>query len=118
MRHLGAGDDLEYLVGRLREDFPDVRIVLRADSGFGVPGMYAACERLEIDYTIGIGMNATLKKLSDALLATRGRAVRSQPASRNGCSARFGIKPARGQPSVGSSSSAKPTPKARIAEPW
>lgn len=65
---LGAGDDLAYLVGRLRDAFPGVRIVLRADSGFGVPAMYFACERLEIDFTIGIGMNATLKKCSDALL--------------------------------------------------
>jgi hypothetical protein len=65
---LGAGDDLEYLVGRLRDAFPGVRIVLRADSGFGIPAMYAVCERLEIDFTIGIGMNATLKRHSDALL--------------------------------------------------
>jgi hypothetical protein len=65
---LGAGDDLTYLVGRLRDAFPGVRVVLRADSGFGVPAMYAACERLEIDFTIGIGMNATLKTRSDALL--------------------------------------------------
>jgi len=65
---LGAGDDLAYLVGRLRDAFPGVRIVLRADSGFGVPAMYAACERLDIDFTIGIGMNAVLKKRSDALL--------------------------------------------------
>jgi len=65
---LGAADDLEYLVGRLRDAFPGVRIVLRADSGFGVPTMYGVCEQLEIDFTIGIGMNATLKKLSDPLL--------------------------------------------------
>lgn len=65
---LGADGDLEYLVGRLREAFPGVRIVLRADSGFGTPAMYAICERLEIDFTIGIGMNPTLKKHSDALL--------------------------------------------------
>lgn len=65
---LGAGDDLAYLVGRLRDAFPGVRIVLRADSGFGVPAVYAACERLEIDFTIGIGMNAVLKRRSDELL--------------------------------------------------
>ena len=65
---LGAADDLEYLVTRLRDAFPGVRISLRADSGFGVPAMYEACERLEIDFTIGIGMNSTLKKLSDPLL--------------------------------------------------
>ena len=65
---LGAGDDLEYLVGRLRDAFPGVRIVLRADSGLGVPAMYVVCEKLEFDFTIGIGMNATLKTRSDALL--------------------------------------------------
>jgi hypothetical protein len=65
---LGAAEDLKYLVGRLREAFPGVRIMLRADSGFGVPAMYEGCERLEIDFTIGIGMNTTLKKLSDPLL--------------------------------------------------
>lgn len=66
---MGAEDDLTYLAGRLRAAFPDVRIVLRADSGLGVPTMYAVCERLRIDYTIGIGMNSTLKKSSDALLS-------------------------------------------------
>lgn len=65
---LGADDDIEHLAGRLREAFPGVRIHLRADSGFGTPTMYDACERLNIDYTIGIGMNATLKKISDPLL--------------------------------------------------
>jgi hypothetical protein len=65
---LGAADDLEYIVHRLREAWPGVRIQLRGDSGFGTPTMYAACERLEIQYTIGIGMNNRLKQVSDALL--------------------------------------------------
>ena len=30
--------------------------------------MYTICEKWEIDYTIGIGMNPTLKKWSEALL--------------------------------------------------
>ena len=65
---LGAPDDLEYVVRRLRQAWPDVRIHIRGDSGFGVPQVYDASERLEIQYTIGIGMNARLKKLSDPLL--------------------------------------------------
>ena len=65
---LGADDDLEYPVTRLREAFPGVRIVLRADSGFASPRMYDVRQELEIDYTIGIGMNPTLKKWSDSLL--------------------------------------------------
>ena len=66
---LGAQDDLNYLVTRLRQAWPDVCIHLRGDSGFGTPTMYNACEQLRIDYTLGIGMNATLKRNSDALLA-------------------------------------------------
>lgn len=66
---LGADEDLEYLVSRLREKWPDVDIEVRADSGFGVPRMYAVCERLGIWYTFGIGMNSRLKQASDELLA-------------------------------------------------
>jgi hypothetical protein len=65
---LGAPDDVDYVVRRLREAWPGVRIHLRGDSGFGTPAMYAICEQLDIQYTIGIGMNARLKKYSDSLL--------------------------------------------------
>jgi len=66
---LGAADDITYVVRRLREAWPGVRIHLRGDSGFGVPTMYEAAEQIEIDYTLGIAMNPTLKKRSDSLLA-------------------------------------------------
>jgi hypothetical protein len=67
---LGADEDLEYVVGRLRAAWPGVRIHVRGDCGFGVPAMYEVCERLELDYTFGIGMNARLKNYSDSLLET------------------------------------------------
>jgi hypothetical protein len=67
---LGAQDDLAYVVGRLRKAWPGVRIHLRGDSGFGAPSMYQACEQLDLDYSLGIGMNTTLKKASDSLLKT------------------------------------------------
>jgi hypothetical protein len=65
---LGAQDDLAYVVARLRRAWPGLRIHIRGDSGFGTPMMYEACEQLDIDYTLGMGMNARLKKLSDSLL--------------------------------------------------
>jgi hypothetical protein len=65
---LGADDDLEYVIGRLREVWPGVRIYVRGDTGLGVPRVYNACERLDALYTIGIGMNSWLKKRSDSLL--------------------------------------------------
>jgi hypothetical protein len=65
---LGADDDLEYLVQRLRRVWPGVRICVRGDAGYGMPWMYAVCERLGIDYLFGIAANAVLKRESDALL--------------------------------------------------
>jgi hypothetical protein len=67
---LGADEDLQYVVNRLREAWPGVEIHVRGDCGFGVPVMYDVCERLEVDYTLGIGMNERLKKASHPLLET------------------------------------------------
>jgi hypothetical protein len=78
---LGADDDLAYLVGRLRQVWPDVRIHARGDAGYGVPWMYDVCERLGIDYTFGLASNAVLKRDSEALLAqaTAAFAATGQP---------------------------------------
>lgn len=65
---LGADEDLEFLVTRVREKWPQVRIEVRADSGFAVPGFYEVCERLDLKYVIGLGMNARLKARSETLL--------------------------------------------------
>jgi hypothetical protein len=65
---LGADDDLAYVVSRLRQAWPGLKVHIRGDSGFGVPSMYTVSEHLEVDYTFGIGMNTRLKKLSDSTL--------------------------------------------------
>jgi hypothetical protein len=65
---LGLVPDLERVVARLREKFPGVLIRLRADSGFARPAVYQACERLDVEYSIGLGMNPVLKRNSDELL--------------------------------------------------
>jgi hypothetical protein len=65
---LGADDDIRRVVAALRAKFPDVRIHVRADSGYAVPRIYEACEQLQVDYTIGLGMNPVLKRESEALL--------------------------------------------------
>jgi hypothetical protein len=66
---LGVDDDLRYLARRIRERFPDVEIIVRGDSGFGVPLMYNVCEELRLTHTFGLSMNARLKGLSAELLA-------------------------------------------------
>jgi Transposase DDE domain group 1 len=65
---LGADDDLEFLVGRLRHVWPDVRICVRGDAGYGMPWMYEVCERLGVEYLFGLAANKKLQKASDALL--------------------------------------------------
>ena len=60
---------LRRLVTRLRQVWPDVRIEIRADSGFATPRLYAWCEREAVDYTIGIGANPRLTALAAPLLA-------------------------------------------------
>jgi hypothetical protein len=65
---LGADDDLEYLVRRLRRAWPDVHLHVRGDCGYGVPWMNDVCERLGVAYTFGIAANSVLKVRSEALL--------------------------------------------------
>jgi len=64
---LAIGDDLEHLATRLREVWPGLRIVIRADSGFATPLFYDACERLQLDYSVGLKMNPVLKRNSEEL---------------------------------------------------
>jgi hypothetical protein len=66
---LGADDDLEYLVGRLRAVWPNVRIRVRGDCGFGVPQMHELCDRLGVISTFGQSANAVLQRESEELLA-------------------------------------------------
>jgi hypothetical protein len=60
---------LKRLVAALRTRWPEVQIELRADSGFGVPPLYAYCEAERITYTIGLAPNARLEVLAAPLLA-------------------------------------------------
>lgn len=64
---LGVDDDLRYLVGRIRERWPDVEIHVRGDCGYGLPSMYDVCEELRITYTFGLSMNPRLKAACDEL---------------------------------------------------
>jgi hypothetical protein len=66
---LGADADLEYLVNRLRQVWPDVHIHARGDAGCGVPWMYQVCERLDVEYTFGVSANKVLQRETEELLA-------------------------------------------------
>jgi hypothetical protein len=60
---------LKRLLPVLKQRWPGVPILVRADSGFAVPALYDLCEQLEVEYTIGIAPNARLKRLGEPVLA-------------------------------------------------
>lgn len=65
---LGAEDDLKRVVDKLRAARSDIKIHVRADSGFGLPRMYECCESLGMSYTFGIAGNDRLKAIAQPLL--------------------------------------------------
>lgn len=68
-----AGAVLKALVGRLRAAWPEVRIVLRADSGFCRRRLLAWCERNAVGYVVGLAKNARLDAASAARRAALAR---------------------------------------------
>jgi hypothetical protein len=60
---------LKRLVPKVRGRWPEVKIELRADSGFAAPKLYDYCEAEGIEYTIGLPTNARLQDLAAPQLA-------------------------------------------------
>ena len=65
---LGAPADLEHLVRRLRQRWPDVVIYIRGDAAFGIPDLYEVCDRLGLLYLFGLSGNSVLLRMSETLL--------------------------------------------------
>lgn len=67
-------DVLEYLepvIKKLKEFFPEARIIIREDAGFSFPEMYTFCEnkKLELGYAISIASNSVLQKKAQKTLS-------------------------------------------------
>ncbi len=70
----GAKEELERIVGRIRARWPEVKILVRADSGFAREELMAWCEANEVDYLFGLAKNKRLiENLSLDLAAARAR---------------------------------------------
>jgi hypothetical protein len=65
----GALEEVERMVGQIRRRWPEVRIVLRADSGFARDALMAWCEQNRVDYLFGLARNARLVGEIEAELA-------------------------------------------------
>ena len=59
---LGALPLLERIVGRLQEDFPAARILVRLDGGFAGPELFEFLDEVDVDYVVAMGSNAVLKR--------------------------------------------------------
>jgi hypothetical protein len=54
---------IKLLVTRLREAWPEVRIIVRGDSGFCRQRLIRWCERRDVGYVIGVARNARLHRI-------------------------------------------------------
>jgi hypothetical protein len=56
----GSVAELERIVGQIRQAWPQVRIILRGDSGFCRDELLSWCEENGVDYVVGLAQNARL----------------------------------------------------------
>ncbi|HEX3697922.1 MAG TPA: IS1380 family transposase, partial [Polyangia bacterium] len=56
----GAIEEVARIVARIRQRWPGVRILLRADSGFARDGLMTWCENNAVDYLFGLARNSRL----------------------------------------------------------
>jgi len=80
----GSVEELERIVGQIRQRWPQVKILIRADSGFCREAIMAWCEgHEEIYYVLGLARNERLEKeLQPALGEARGLYEHTHKAAR------------------------------------
>jgi hypothetical protein len=71
---------LEDLVPRIRAQHPDLEIVVRGDSGFGVPAMITCCRCLNVRFCCGKAKNAVLLRQAESAQARAQAAETRRPA--------------------------------------
>jgi len=64
----GAREEVERIVAQIREHWPAVRIILRADSGFCREELMNWCEQNAVDYLFGLAKNSRLVRAIGAEL--------------------------------------------------
>src|SRR5208282_1125747 len=71
-------EEVERIVRHIRERWPQVRILLRADSGFAREALMAWCEQNKVDYLFGLARNVRLAaKIATELAAAQAAAEQS-----------------------------------------
>jgi len=79
----GTLDELERIVPRIREAWPETRIIVRGDSGFCREWLMRWCEEQNVEYVLGMAKNDRLvRELEDELEEVRLITERTDKASR------------------------------------
>jgi hypothetical protein len=66
----GTVEEVARIVAQIRQRWPEVRILLRGDSGFAREALMAWCEANSVDFLFGLARNERLQKTIAAELAT------------------------------------------------
>ena len=61
----GAREEVERIVKQIRQSWPEVKIILRADSGFCRESLMSWCEAHQVDYVFGFARNERLRRIID-----------------------------------------------------
>jgi len=79
----GSCEEVARIIAQIRDRWPDVGIVLRADSGFCRDDLMAWCEANRVDYVFGLAKNSRLvEQIGPALAEARRRSDVSARAER------------------------------------
>ncbi len=79
----GSVKQLDRIIGRIRQTWPKVRIIIRGDSGFCREPIMHWCESHGVDYILGLAINARLRRhVGGALEQARQQFAQSGLASR------------------------------------
>jgi hypothetical protein len=79
----GSVEELERIVAQIRSRWPEVRIIIRADSGFAREAIMSWCEANRVEYVLGLARNARLVgRIAPALAKSRRRGRTTGQASR------------------------------------
>jgi hypothetical protein len=79
----GSKEEIAWIVARLRQQWPDVEIWLRADSGFCREDLMAWCEANGVHYIFGLARNGRLEaEIEGELAEAEQRAAKSGKAER------------------------------------
>jgi hypothetical protein len=74
----GAKEEVAFIVGQIRQSWPDVDIWLRADSGFCRDELMAWCEAHGVHYVFGLARNRRLEaSISDEMVEACAKAAES-----------------------------------------